>query len=97
MAKAVEDDVISLLSQDDTLAWQLGSEPAADQYDRHRSPFLSDPFGAPLTALVNRPFDLNVLAVPDIAGGHEVAQYPSTAILPIYLGIPGIDQICHGG
>jgi hypothetical protein len=46
---------------------------------------------------VNRPFDLNVLAVPDIAGGHEVAQYPSTAILPIYVGIPGIDQICHGG
>jgi hypothetical protein len=97
MANAVEDDVISLLSQDDALAWQLGSEPAADQYDRRRSPFLSDPFGAPLTALVNRPFDLNVLAVPDIAGGHEVAQYPSTAILPIYLGIPGIDQICHGG
>jgi hypothetical protein len=26
-----------------------------------------------------------------------VAQYPSTAILPICLGIPGIDQICHGG
>jgi hypothetical protein len=97
MANAVEDDVISLLSQDDAPAWQLGSEPAADQYDRRGSPFLSDPFGTPLTALVIRPFDLNVLAVPEIAGGHEVAQHPSTAILPIYLGIPGIDQICHGG
>jgi hypothetical protein len=95
VADAVEDDIIPLLSQDDTPVWQLGPEPAADQYDRGRSPFLSDPFLAPFAALVNRPFDLNVLAVPDIAGGHEVAEYPATAVLPIYLGIPGVDLICH--
>ena len=34
--------------------------------------------------------------VPDIAGRHEVTQYPPAAVLPIYLGIPGIDPICHG-
>jgi hypothetical protein len=24
-----------------------------------------------------------------------VAEYPATAVLPIYLGIPGVDLICH--
>jgi len=96
VADAVEDDVIPLLSQDDAPVRQLGPEPAADQDDRCRSPFPSDPFGAPLTALVNRPFDLNVPAAPDIAGGHEVTEYPATVVLPIYLGIPGVDLICHG-
>ena len=96
MANAVEHDVVPLLSQDDAPARQLGPEPAADQYDRCRSPFLGDPFFASFAALVNRPFDLNVCTVPDIAGGHEVAQNPSAAAFPIYLGIPGIDQICHG-
>jgi hypothetical protein len=96
MANAVENEVITLLSQHDAPPWQLGPEPTADQYDRRRSPLFRYPFLAPFTALVNRPFDLNVCAVPDIAGGHEVAQNPSTAVFPIYLGIPGMDQICHG-
>jgi hypothetical protein len=95
MANAVEDDVIPLLSQDDALARKLSPEPAADQYDRSRSPFLSNPFFAPFATLVNRPFDLHIRAVPDFAGGDEMAKYPSAAAFPIYLGIPGIDQICH--
>jgi hypothetical protein len=96
MTDAVEHDVISLLGQDDAPARQLGPEPAADQDDRRRSPLLSDPFFAPFAALVIRPFDLHGRAVPDVAGQHEVTQYPPAAVLAIYLGIPGIDPICHG-
>jgi len=93
MADAVEHDVVSLLGQGDAPAWQLGPEPAADQDDRGRPPLVSDPFFATFTTLVNRPFDLHVRAVPDIAGRHEVTQYPSAAVFPVNLSIPGIDQI----
>jgi hypothetical protein len=97
MADAVEKNVISLLSQDDALPGQLDLEPAADQYDRCRPPLFSDPFRAPLAAGMNRPSDLYVLGAADITGGHEAAKYPSPAFFTIYLGVPGIDQICHGG
>jgi hypothetical protein len=93
MADGVEHDVISPLGQDDTPAWQVGPEPAADQDDRCPSPLISDPFIAPFAALVTRPFDLHVRAVPDIAGRHEVTQYPPAAVFPVYLSIPGTDQI----
>lgn len=93
MADAVENDIISVLAQDDAPPGQLDLEPATDQYDRCRSPLFSDPLRAPLTALVNSPSDFNVIGAPDIAGGHEVAQYPSAAFFPVYLGVAGIDQI----
>jgi hypothetical protein len=54
------------------------------------------PVRAPLAARVNRPPDLNILAAPDILGGHEMAQNPSSAFFPVILGVPGIDQMCHG-
>jgi len=55
-----------------------------------------DPPSTPLAGLVNRPSDLNILAAPNIAGRHEMAKYPSPAFFPIDLGVPGIDQVCHG-
>ena len=97
MADAVEENVIALLGKDNVLPWQLDLEPAADQYDRRRSVLFGNPFRAPFAPLVNGPSDLYVLAAPDIAAGHEVAQYPPPAFFPVDLRVPGVDQICHGG
>jgi hypothetical protein len=73
MTNAAEENVISLLSQDDTLLWQLDLEPAADQYNHCRSLLFIHPFCAPLPTLVSRPSDLNVFAAPYIVAGHEMA------------------------
>jgi hypothetical protein len=79
MVHAVEHHVVTLLREQHAAARQLDPEPAADQDERRRTLLLGDPLRAPVVAGVDGPFDLDVVAVPGVAGGLEMPEQPAAA------------------
>lgn len=95
VAEAVEHHIVALLGQDHGAPRQFHPEPATDQ-QKHGGALLA---GYPLRALVARgvdsPLDLNIVAVPGIAGRFEMSQQPPPVNPGVRCGIAHIDRLCH--
>jgi hypothetical protein len=95
MIDTIKYDVVTLPGQDYVSPRQLYPEPAADEHD-HGGPLLAgDPLGALIAAKMHSPFDLDVLAVPDVTDGHEVPQQPPAIRGGICGCITHVDVLCH--
>jgi hypothetical protein len=77
MADAAEHHVVARPGQQHAAIRQVHPEPAADQEDDRGAAVSGDPLGALLAGRVDAPLDLDVVAVPGVAGRHEVAQQPA--------------------
>jgi hypothetical protein len=77
VAGPAEHDVVALPGQQHAAIRQVDPEPAADQQDGRGAGVGGDPLGALLAGRVDAPLDLDVAAVPQVAGRHEVAQQPA--------------------
>lgn len=74
VTNAAEHHVVALPGQDYGAVREFYPEPPADEQEQRSAPLASDPSGAPVTARMYGPFDLDIITMPRIIDWLEVPE-----------------------